>query len=243
MCGRFALFSTKWAIGEEFLVEVVGDLEPRYNVAPGTDVLAVMGGMDPLSEGPDGPGMDGADGDGRPPRHAAMLTWGLVPHWAKDPAVGNRMFNARAEGLAEKPSFREAFAGRRCLVVADGFYEWRRTGTRNPVFISMGDGRPFGMAGLYETWRSGEVTLDTCTIITTTPNDMMRDIHDRMPAIVAPGDRDAWLDPRNADVDALSGLLGPYPSVVMKAVDVGKRVGSVENEGPDLIRPVASRLF
>lgn len=245
MCGRFALFSTKWLIGGEFGIEILGELDERYNVAPGTDILAILGRMDPLGEAGnedvgEGPAStDGADAG----RHAEFLGWGLVPHWAKDPAVGNRMINARAESLSEKPSFREAFEKRRCLVVADGFYEWRKTGTRNPVFISMTDKRPFGMAGLYETWRSGEIELNTCTIVTTTPNDLMADIHDRMPAIVRPEDREAWLDPENREVDEVRELLGPYPAEAMEAVDVSKRVGKVGNEGPELIRPIASKLF
>ncbi len=223
MCGRFALFSTKWVIGEEFEVIELDELEPRYNVAPMQDVAAVV-----LSDGK---------------RAIETFRWGLVPHWAKDEKLGSRMINARAETLAEKPSFRDAFANRRCLIPADGFYEWRKSGTRNPVFFSMSDGKPFGLAGLWETWNppsGGE--LKTCTIITTSPNDMVKGVHDRMPAIIPRKDRSAWLDP-DTNVNDLQSLLSPFRAGDMESTDVTKLVNDLRNDDEDLIKPVAEKLF
>jgi len=223
MCGRFALFSTKWVIGEEFEVIELEELEPRYNVAPGQDVAAVM-----LSDGT---------------RTVENFRWGLVPHWAKDPRMGSRMINARTETLTEKPAFRDAFASRRCLIVADGFYEWRKVGMKNPVYFSMSDGKPFGLAGLWESWTPPDGReLKTCTIITTSPNDLVKDVHDRMPAIIPREKRSEWLDPET-DIDSVHSLLGPYRTEEMQARDVSKLVNDLRNDDPDLIRAVAEKLF
>ena len=169
MCGRFSLIADLQELGERFGFDPGGLTHPpRYNAAPTQPVLTVM------------------NGDGR---HAEHLSWGLVPSWAKDARVGSRMINARAETLAERPAFRAAFARRRCLVLADGFYEWRRVGSsRIPMRIVMKPGEPFAFAGLWDSWRGpeGEV-VRSCTIITTEPNELLRPIHDRMPAILIPG--------------------------------------------------------
>ena len=223
MCGRFALFSTKWVIGEEFEVVELEELIPRYNVAPGQDVAVVM-----LSDGV---------------RTVENLRWGLVPHWAKDPTMGSRMINARAETLEEKPSFRDAFVNRRCLIVADGFYEWRKAGIRSPVYFSMSDGKPFGMAGLWESWAPPDGDeLRTCTIITAEPNEIVRGVHDRMPAIIPRDHRSQWLDP-TADNETVRSMLGPYTAGETQSCDVSKLVNDLRNDDEDLIKPVAERLF
>jgi putative SOS response-associated peptidase YedK len=176
MCGRFTLASPFVAVTERFHAAAPPDLRPRYNIAPGQEVLCVI--------------RDGAN-------RIEPLRWGLIPFWAKDPAIGNRLINARAETVAEKPSFRSAFAKRRCLVVADGFFEWRPAGKRKvPVYIFLKSKKPFGFAGLYESWKDpGGREIRTCTIITTEANEIVRPIHDRMPVILPEGVEDRWLDP------------------------------------------------
>lgn len=222
MCGRFVRKSTEEEVAEEFGIEP-GDfpfkLEPRYNIAPGQQAAAVLF-------------------DGR--RKVEGLQWGLIPSWAKDHKIGYRMINARAETLASKPSFRNPLKKKRCLVVADGFYEWRKEGTKKtPMFVRLKDGRPFAFAGLYDSWKSPEgKTLKTCTIITTTPNKLLAPIHDRMPVIL---DRDAyaaWLDPGIEDPGRLLGLLKAYPELEMEACRVGQAVNSPRNDGPECIQPV-----
>lgn len=197
MCGRFILLTDLSVIVDQFGIgEVACDYRPDGNIAPGRQVAAVVRGeVNRLVE----------------------FRWGLVPSWAKDPAVGNRMFNARAETLSEKPSFREAFRQRRCLVVADGFYEWQKSGRgRKPLRFTLKSGRPFGFAGLYETWISpGKGPVHTCTIITTAPNDLIRPIHDRMPVIVEKGFEELWMDPRTRNPRELLAILKPYPAAEM----------------------------
>lgn len=214
MCGRFILITDLSVTVEQFHIgEVACDYKPDDNIAPGRQIAAVV-----RSE----------------VNRLVGLRWGLIPSWAKDPAVGNRMFNARAETLSEKPSFREAFRQRRCLVVADGFYEWERSGRRGkPLRFTLKSGSPFGFAGLYETWMApGKGPVHTCTIITTMPNDLMRPIHDRMPVIVEKGAEEFWMDPGNdGHPKELRALLKPYPAEEMavaeavlpgaKAVDKG----------------------
>jgi putative SOS response-associated peptidase YedK len=219
MCGRFVLVGSLAAIAGGFDVDessLPGDFRPRYNIAPGQDILAVV--------------RDKAN-------RLVSFRWGLIPAWSKDPAVGNRMINARAETLAEKPSFRSAFEKRRCLVIANGFYEWRREGRgKIPVYISLKSGAPFGFAGLYETWVSpaGD-KVDSCAIITTASNGLLADIHDRMPAIIAKEDRARWLDPSVRDKNLLMALLRPYPSEEMTFHDVSAKVNSPGHDSADLI--------
>ena len=167
------------------------------------------------------------------------LRWGLIPSWAKDPAIGNRLINARAETVAEKPSFRSAFAKRRCLVVADGFYEWRKTGKgKVPVYITLRSKRPFGFAGLYEHWKAPDgKEIRTCTIITTDSNELVRPIHDRMPVILPKAVEDRWLDPGEHDRGRLQALLQPYPSEEMDAYDVTTVVNNTRHDAPDCIAP------
>jgi putative SOS response-associated peptidase YedK len=212
----------------------VPPLAPRFNIAPTQPVAAVR--LAPESG----------------QRQLAFLKWGLVPAWAKDPAIGNRLINARAESVAEKPAFRAAFRRRRCLVVADGFYEWQRSGGRKqPYFIRLRDDRPFAFAGLWESWEGKDVPrtfwetvpgtslLETCTLITTGPNELMEPIHNRMPVILAPNDYDRWLDPAIQEPDALRPLLRPYPASAMLALPVSPHVNNPRNDDAECIAPAA----
>jgi putative SOS response-associated peptidase YedK len=221
MCGRYTLKTPVEKLAEEFGFEASSvELPPNYNVAPTQQVAAV------LEEGGE--------------RHLELLRWGLIPSWADDPGIGSRMINARAETAPEKPSFRRAFRERRCLIPADGFYEWRRTnGAKQPYYIRMKEGRPFAFAGLWESWKDdGDPEIRSCTILTTGPNDLLAEIHDRMPVILPAGSYDAWLDPE-ADRDELYGLLAPYPEDEMEAYPVSRFVNSPQNNDPRCIEPAA----
>jgi putative SOS response-associated peptidase YedK len=221
MCGRFAFYSPHEAVTRLFGVTLAAGFEPRYNIAPTQFVATVRetGG----------------------PREAALLYWGLVPSWAKQKAIGARMINARAETLTEKPSFRTAFRRRRCLVLADGYYEWQRSGAvKQPYFISFVDGQPFGMAGLWERWRdpaSGE-PLESCCIVTTAPAASVAHVHDRMPVIVPPEAYGEWLDPRNESTDRLARLLGPWAGPGLQALPVSRRVNDARQQGAELVAPL-----
>lgn len=192
----------------------------RYNIAPSTVVPAIR-----------------VTASGT--REAAGLQWGLVPWWSKDPAGGARLANARAEGIATKPSFREAFRQRRCVVPASGFYEWQTIGRlKFPWYFSMHDESPIALAGLWEHWHGADgTTLETCSLITTTPNDVVRPLHDRMPVILTGTGIDQWLDPAISEPASLEPLLAPLPATVMKAMPVSPRVNSVRNEGPECLEP------
>ncbi len=218
MCGRFTRSQSIPAIAEEFGVEEVScDLGPSYNIAPTQKVAVVI--------------TDGV-------KQLVPVRWGLVPSWAKDLSVGNRMINARAETITEKASYRNAFKKRRCLVVADGFYEWQGQGVaKRPVYIRLKSGKPFGFAGLYEVWKSPEgEEVKTCAIITTDANELMKPIHDRMPVIIPSELQDEWLDPKTADPSHLLGLLKPSPSEGMEAYPVSKLVNSPRNNSPECIK-------
>jgi putative SOS response-associated peptidase YedK len=174
-----------------------------------------------------------------------LFRWGLLPHWAKDPSFGGRTFNARGETVATKPAFRAAFRGRRCLIPADGFYEWTGPrGQRRPLYIHRRDGNLLALAGLWETWGGtdspDQPALQSCTIITTEPNEFMGPIHNRMPVVLEPGDWDTWLDPDIQDAEGLLGLLRPPAEDVLTAYRVSPQVNNVRNNGPDLIRPYAN---
>jgi putative SOS response-associated peptidase YedK len=218
MCGRFAFYSPHEAVTRLFGVADAPEVEPRYNIAPTQFVAAVRetGG----------------------PREVAMLYWGLVPSWAKEKSIGARMINARSETLAEKPSFRNAYKRRRCLVLADGYYEWQRSGAiKQPYFISFAAGEPFGMAGLWERWRdpgSGE-PLESCCIVTTSPAPAVAHVHDRMPVIIPPDAYAEWLDPDNAATDRLARLLVPCEARGLQARPVSRRVNDARNQGADLL--------
>ena len=221
MCGRFALFSYMRQLMEEFDVEEADVEEPaqRYNVAPSQRVLAVVD-----------------EGDGR---RLTTLRWGFVPHWAKGPRP-RYVINARSETVAEKPMFKAALRHRRCLILADGFYEWKRSGKiKAPMFIRDPGGRPWGLAGIYEHWTSPEGDeVPTCAIITTAANEVMASVHDRMPAIISPEERDLWLDPSVDEPERLLPLLHPYDAGEMEVVPVSPEVNSASNEGPHLIRRI-----
>ncbi|MFY9608559.1 MAG: SOS response-associated peptidase [Blastocatellia bacterium] len=221
MCGRFVRKLYAGTIADEFDVdEVEAELPPSYNVAPSQQVAVVM-----------------TDGKKR----LVSMKWGLIPAWSNDPSIGNRLINARAETLIEKPSFREAFTRQRCLVIADGFYEWQKRGrTKQPYFIHLKAERPFGFAGLYDVWTSPEGELiTTCTIITTEPNEMMKTLHDRMPVILAKEFEDRWLDPYNPDQASLMQMLNPYSASEMEMHTVSAMVNSVANDSPECILPAA----
>jgi putative SOS response-associated peptidase YedK len=224
MCGRYAFFSPAEAVKRIFALDEVPELSPRYNIAPTQSVpvvRAASGGV----------------------RSLAMLHWGLVPRWAKERAIGNRMINARAETLAEKPAYRDAFRRRRCLVLADGWYEWQAApGGKQPWFIRMRDGNPFGFAGLWERWQdpaTGE-PLESCTVVTTDASESIRSIHDRMPAILPGPAWEPWLDPAFADTGKLSEALGPFDRNALQAWPVSRLVNAPRNEGPKLIEPERS---
>lgn len=221
MCGRYTLTASAAQVAEQFGLDVAPQLAPRYNIAPTQAVPAIRAG----SQG----------------RELAMLRWGLVPFWAKDPAIGAKMINARAETAAEKPAFRAALRQRRCIIPADGFYEWRQApGGKQPLYFRVGAGAPFGLAGLWESWRSpGGEQIQSCTILTTRANDLVAPAHDRMPVILDPADYALWLDPEMRDPGPLDHLLAPFPAEAMDVYPVSKAVNRVANDSPDLIAPLA----
>lgn len=216
MCGRFTLHSRLNLLLQQFAIEAGPELAPRYNIAPTQEVPVVRI----------------RSGNGQ--RELVMLRWGLVPSWAKDLAIGNRMINARSETVADKPSFRSAFKRRRCLVPADGYYEWQKTEDgKQPFYIHRADDRPLAMAGLWESWHAGQPdAVESFTIITTDSNADTAHVHDRMPVFLEPDDYSVWLDPEFQDRPLLESLLKPYPNgeLEMKAVDKG--VNNPKNAGP-----------
>ena len=236
MCGRFVLvdwygIEQRFDLPEADLRNISehysesGDAPaPRYNIAPTQDVLVIRN--------------DSSQ------NRAEMMRWGLVPSWAKDPKIGSRMINARSETLAEKPSFRTAYRRRRCLIVADGFYEWKRDGkTRTPMRIMLDSGDLFALAGLWEAWkRPDDSWMMSCAIVTTSANDLVADIHDRMPVILDPDVESVWLDSDLDDTAALSELLVPYPSERMTAYEVSRIVNSAANDVPECIAPIGRLL-
>ena len=225
MCGRFTLRAPASVVAEQFAVFEAPPFGPRFNIAPSQPVAVVR-------LAPEQP---------QPKRELVRLRWGLIPRWAADPAIGNRMINARAETAAEKPAYRDAFRRRRCLVAADGFYEWQRSGRRKqPYFIGMRDDGPFGMAGIWESWQGPDQTkIESCTILTTEPNSLVEPIHNRMPVILAPQDYGSWLDPAGQDSQRLVELLRPYAGEAMTAHPVSSLVNSPANEDPRCIEPLA----
>lgn len=223
MCGRFALFSPEEMLSAMFGVEGAGFPSPSYNIPPTRDIAAVR-----------------AAAEGAARRELALLRWGLIPSWAKDPAIGNRMINARAETAPDKPAFRSAFRLRRCLVPADGFYEWRKAGARKqPYFVRMADGRPFAIAALWELWAGPDGEIASCTLLTTDANERLAPIHDRMPVILSPADYGAWLDPELDKPATLLPLLRPYPPGEITAFPVRTLVNNPGTDDPRCIEPAA----
>lgn len=220
MCGRFTQTATPEAIAEQFQVDDPLLFKPNYNISPTQRVAVVR--LNPESV----------------KRDCVLLRWGLIPSWAKDAKIGNQCINAKGETVAEKPAFRSAFKKRRCLVIADGFYEWQRLGERKqPIWIGRKDKRPFAFAGLWEHWKPAEgEPIETCAIITTEPNDLMAPIHNRMPVILAPASYIPWLD-HTAPADSLKALLRPYPSAELQAYPVSTLVNNPRHNAPACLEP------
>jgi putative SOS response-associated peptidase YedK len=201
------------------------DWSPRYNISPTQQVAVIR----KIQEG----------------RALSLMKWGLVPAWSKDPKKGPPLINARSESIATKPSFRDAFRKRRCLIPADGFYEWKATGTKvkQPYHIRFEDGRPFAFAGLWEHWGEGENAIDSCTIITTEANDQMRTLHERMPVILQPEDYERWLDPNQKSTSALEALLVPFEPEPLTLHAVNTLVNSPRNDTPACLSEPDKSLF
>jgi putative SOS response-associated peptidase YedK len=221
MCGRFTLKADIETIAKVFHVKpslAVSEITPRYNIAPSQEVISIL--------------RNGAS-------HLEPLHWGLIPSWAKDETIGNKMINARAETLAEKPSFKRLLRSKRCLVVADGFYEWRKEAgskTKTPMYITLKSGQPFAFAGLWDLWNNPDgQQIRSCTIITTQPNALMESIHDRMPVILSPDASEQWLETSLHDEHELSSLLVPYPAEEMTARAISRLVNDPRREGAELI--------
>jgi putative SOS response-associated peptidase YedK len=227
MCGRYSLATPAQQVAEHFGLAEVPELSPRYNIAPTQSVAIVRRPAD---------------------REAPVLEfrrWGLIPSWAKDPGIGSRMINARVETAAEKPAFRAAFRRRRCLVPADGFYEWKpHPKRRRPHHVRLSAGELFGLAGLFEGWESPEgVIIESCTLLTTAANAVVSALHDRMPIIVGPEHYQGWLDPDLQDPDAILSLTRPSISDRLRFHPVGFRVNDPRNDDPVCIEPVAPAEF
>ncbi|MGB3713717.1 MAG: SOS response-associated peptidase [Candidatus Promineifilaceae bacterium] len=223
MCGRFTLVAPGEAIAELFQLVEVPSLVPRYNIAPTQPVAAVR--LSPSS---------GA-------RELTYFHWGLIPRWAKDPKIGSRMINARSETAAEKPSFRSAFKYRRCLVPADGFYEWQKiNGRKQPIRIQMKGGRPFAIAGLWEHWLSSDGSeIESCTLLTTEPNDLLGPVHNRMPVLLDPTDFDLWLGAKTYQGADVQQLMRPFSDEEMTFYPVSTHVNNPRNEDPHCIEPLS----
>ncbi len=215
MCGRFTLAKDHDSLQGRFDFTWA----PRYNIAPTQQVFGIL-----------------RNGE----KHAELLHWGLIPSWAQDPSIGSRMINARAETLSEKPSFRRLFRSRRCLVIADGYYEWRKTaGQRRPMRIVMKSGEAFAFAGLADSWQTPDNSIiRSCTIVTTMANELLQTIHDRMPVILPREAEELWMDPKVQDVELLSPLLVPYATQKMDAYPVSTIVNTVWNDSPACIEPM-----
>ena len=222
MCGRFTLTADSATLQESFPeVQFPAEGRARFNIAPSQPVLVLPN-------------------DGK--NTADYFLWGLIPIWAKDPTIGSKLINARAETLGEKPSFRGSYKYKRCLVFADGFYEWKaETGTKakTPHFIKLETGLPFALAGLWDEWHSPDGSqIKSCTIITTEPNELMSKLHNRMPVILPPSAYEEWLDPAPQKPEALQHLLVPYPATGMRAYPVSTLVNSPGNDRPECVVPV-----
>jgi len=222
MCGRFTLFEADKILSKEFGVSGVPPLSPRYNIAPSQPIAAIR---------------TPHTGAGR---ELALLRWGLIPSWSKDPAIGNRLINARAETVQEKPSFRNAFRRHRCLIPTNGFYEWQRQERgKQPYFVRMRDERLFAFAGLWDRWESpDDGVIETCAILTTAANAVLAPIHDRMPVILPQAEYARWLDPALKDPGSLSPLLVPFPPEEMLAIPVSPRVNAPSTDDEKCIAPL-----
>lgn len=226
MCGRYTLSKLEQILRQfPSITELPPDLAPRFNIAPTQPIPVIANNH---------------------PDRLEMFHWGLVPSWAKDISIGNKMINARAETLADKPAFRTALKRRRCLIPADGFYEWRKNPdkTKTPMYVRVAGGRPFAFAGLWDVWHSPDGSqLPSCTIITTAPNRLMASVHDRMPLILPPESYGRWLASGEQDVADLADLLSPFPADQMDMYPVARTVNSPRNDEPGCIAPVASETL
>jgi putative SOS response-associated peptidase YedK len=254
MCGRFALYTPPARLARYFdaaLAEGVDpEFHPSWNVAPTDEVLGVRDRPTRPPEGDQGGeqesgGREGGAQQNGPAAERLLMSfrWGLIPWWSKDTKSGSRLFNARSETVATKASFREAFRERRIIVPADGFYEWHKTGNKQPHYFSRADGEPLAFAGLAERWRAKGAPKDapyvrSCTVITAPGGADMEGIHDRMPVILDPATFDLWLDPANEDTEELLALLRPPPAGTVVHHPVGSRIGNVRNNDPALVEPV-----
>ena len=222
MCGRFTLASDLDDLQGRFGFEIPNlDRQAQYNIAPTQQVLTVVN-----------------DGE----RHGELMRWGLIPFWAKDSKIGSRMINAVGATAATKPAFRAAFKKRRCLVLADGFFEWRKDGKQKiPTYIFLKSREPFAFAGLWETWKAADGDIvKSCTIVTTEPNELIAPIHNRMPVILSEETEALWLDPMTEKSDTLTPLLVPSPAEYLDCYEVSDTVNSPKNYGPECIEPVSS---
>jgi putative SOS response-associated peptidase YedK len=220
MCGRFTLRQPAERIARELQLEEIPALEARYNIAPTQEILAIR-------HSPDG-------------NEASMFKWGLIPSWAKDTSIGAKLINARSETVNEKPSFREAFKRRRCIIPVDGFYEWQRAGNKKrPFYFRFKDDRLFGFAGLWEKWRTpyGE-SVESCSILTTDANKMLSEVHHRMPVILYPDTYELWLDEDERKQGLRKKLLRPFPASEMIAYPVSTSINSSYHQGEELVQPV-----
>jgi putative SOS response-associated peptidase YedK len=219
VCGRFVLMTVGRDLAERFELEEVPDLVPRYNIAPTQMIAAIRREPDKST------------------RRLSLLKWGLIPFWAKDSSIGSKLINARAESAPEKPAFRTAFKVRRCLIPADGFYEWKKEkGGKQPYFVTSADRKPFAFAGLWDAWKGpdGDV-IESCTILTTDANDVVRFIHDRMPVILLPADYGEWLDLDLKDHKKLKSLLRGYPSEKTEIHRANPKVNKPSYDQPDCV--------
>ncbi|MHA2600516.1 MAG: SOS response-associated peptidase [Candidatus Thorarchaeota archaeon SMTZ1-83] len=222
VCGRFNFLSHKKAVEERFGVKKFDfEIVPRYNIAPTQQIAAIL-----------------AD----PEVQLVGMHWGFIPFWAKDKNIGNRMINARSETVAESKAFKHSFMKKRCLIPATGFYEWRKIGkVKKPMHIRLESRQPFAFAGIYNHWKSPSGnTLMSCAILTTSPNELLEPIHNRMPVVLQRKDESMWLDPENEDVENLKRLLNPYASEHMEAYEISTYVNSTSNTGPMCTVPVES---
>jgi putative SOS response-associated peptidase YedK len=225
MCGRYTLRTPPAVLVEHFRLGSIPPVGPRFNIAPTQQVGVVR---------PATPGQ----------REFVWMRWGLVPHWAKDPSIGSSLINARSESAASKPTFRDSFRRRRCLIAADGFYEWRKIGKqKQPYLIHMSDDRPFAFAGLWDRWGDGEDRFESCTMLTTAANSLLCDLHERMPVILDPDDYDRWLDPNASDAESIPSMLSSSPASELIVEPVSSRVNNVANDDPGVLAPPPPLLF
>ena len=223
MCGRYTLSTPSDLLADLMEVQETPQLSQRFNIAPTQEAPILRLADDPS-----------------PHREIVLLKWGLVPFWAKDPTIGNRMINARAETVAEKPSFRNSFKKRRCIVLTDGFYEWQKTGSgKQPYFFRLQSQQPFGMAGLWDRWEKGDgQPLETFTILTTQPNELVATAHHRMPVILTPRQIELWLDPATGSSSAFGPFWEPYPAAEMQGFAVSTYVNNPANDTARCIEPL-----